>query len=420
MGWWGSIRRGTAAVILLLLTTVSCAPGTPWQEPPTAAARPAPLVLISMDGFRWAFPDRVETPAFDRLAAQGVRAEALIPPFPSKTFPSHYTLVTGLYPGHHGIISNNMRDPRWPEPFGLGRREQVENPRWWGGEPIWVTAHRHGLRTVVYFWPGSETEIEGVRPDVWFRYDGSVSFEQRVDQALQWLAQPEDQRPDLVALYFGEPNESAHQYGPESAEAAAAVRRVDAMLGRLLDGLDEAGRLTSTNIIVVSDHGMAANDPGRIIVLDDLVDLYPDEVFEQGALLQIFPREGREEQVYEALHGAHPRLSVFRRGETPEWMHLYDNSRLPPILGTPDPGWEVVTRERLDDPDWHLIAGDHGQDPRNPDMQGVFFATGPAFASGARVTKMEGVDVYQLLAAALEVEPVPNDGDPTRVRGILR
>ena len=381
---------------------------------------PPSVVLVSMDGFRWDYPDLVDTPSFDRLAASGVRAEALIPPFPSKTFPSHYTMVTGLYTGHHGLISNNVRDPRWDEVFGLGGREEVENPRWWGGEPIWVTAQKQGLRSGVYFWPGSEAAIQGMFPTWWYRFDGSVPFRDRVDRALEWLAMPVAERPAFVALYLGEPNTAGHTYGPESTEAFAAVRHVDAMLGRLLNGLEAAGTLERTNIVVVSDHGMALNDPERVIVLDDFVELLPGEVFEQGALLQLFPRPGREQLMYEALHDAHPHLAIYRRGEIPERLHLYDNLRLPPILGTPDPGWEVVTRQRMERDGWGLVPGDHGQDPEHPDMQGIFFAAGPAFAQGVRVGKIESVDVYNLLAHVLGIEPAPNDGDWARVRGVLR
>ncbi len=373
-----------------------------------------------MDGFRSDYIERVETPHLDRVIAGGVRAEGLIPPFPSKTFPGHYTLVTGLYPGHHGIISNNMRDPGWPEEFGLDRRREVENGRWWGGEPIWVAAQRQGLRSAVYFWPGSEAAVQGVRPTHWYEFDASVPFEARVDQALEWIDLPANERPSLIALYFGEPNDSGHRFGPLAGETMAAVRRVDATVGRLLDGLDERRLRQSTNIVLVADHGMAQMDSERVILVDDLVDLEPDEVFEQGALLQLFPRSGREDLIYEALAGAHPNLHVYRRQELPARLRLYDHPRLPPILATPDVGWEVLTRSRRAEWGNRIPAGDHGQDPTHPDMQAIFVAAGPAFASGVIVPPIEAVDVYALLAAALGIQVPANDGNPVRTAGILR
>lgn len=408
-----SLRSLATFLALLALPASGCAPATP---PPAPA--PGPLVLISLDGFRWDYPDLADTPNLDRLIASGVRAEGMIPVFPSKTFPSHYSIVTGLHPGHHGIISNNMRDPRWPEPFGLSARDQVNNPRWWGGEPIWVTAQKQGLTTAVYFWPGSEAPVQGIQPDTWFPYDGSVTWEHRVDTALGWFDQPAEDRPDLVALYFDEPNTAGHGYGPESAEALAAATAVDAALGRLFDGLAERAMLESTNIVVVSDHGMALNADERVIVLDDYVELEREEIFEIGALLQIFPNEGREGEIYDALVGAHPNLRIFRPEEAPPEFHLYNHPRLAPIMGSPDPGWEVVPGAALES-GW-AVVGDHGQDPSHPDMHGIFIAAGPAFVNGSQVGRVHGVDIYNALAAALGIEPAANDGDPEQIVGVLR
>lgn len=374
-------------------------------------------ILVSMDGFRWDYPELAETPNVDRLMARGVRAASMIPVFPSKTFPSHYSIVTGLYPGHHGIISNNMRDPGWPEPFGLGARDEVQNSRWWGGEPIWVTANRSGIRTGVYFWPGSEAPVQGVMPDAWFPYDEDVPWSTRIDTVLGWLDEPVEERKGFIALYLEEPNTAGHRHGPEAPETIAAITAADAALGELLDGIEARGLTASTNVVLVSDHGMALNSEDRVIVLDDLVELAPDELFEAGAFLQIFPAEGREQQIYDALAGAHPHLRVFRPSEAPPELHLYEHPRLAPILGTPDPAWEVLPRSALE---WRgVVPGDHGQDPSHPDMQGIFIAAGPDFASGLRVDSIEGVDIYNLLAAALGVEAARNDGSLERTAGIL-
>lgn len=407
-----SPRNSLLAVLCVAVALVPLfGPGHGATEAPQATP---PLVVVSFDGFRWDYHRTVETPGLDRLAAAGVRAERLIPVFPSKTFPAHYSIVTGLYPGHHGVVSNNMRDPRWPEPFGLSERDQVQDGRWWGGEPIWVSAERQGVRTATYFWPGSEARVQGVRPGTWFAYDGSVSFEERVETALDWLGRPAPERPGLVILYFEEPNEAGHRHGPDAAATRQAARRVDRMLGDLLDGLEVLG--LEANVLVVSDHGMARNDPERVIVLEELVELRPGELFEAGAMLQIFPEPGREETIYRALAGSHPHLRVWRPDEIPARFGLYEHPRLPPVLGTPDSGWEVLPRERVED----LVTGDHGQDPQHPDMHGIFYGAGPDLMSGVTLPAVEQVDLYNLMAALLRIEPAPNDGDPARVRGLLR
>ncbi|MGD8328485.1 MAG: ectonucleotide pyrophosphatase/phosphodiesterase [Acidobacteriota bacterium] len=375
--------------------------------------------MISLDGFRWDYPQLTETPNLDALAAAGVQAEKLIPVFPSKTFPSHYSTVTGLYPGDHGIVSNNMRDPRWKGEFHLGTEELFKS-RWWGGEPIWTTAHHNGLVTASYFWPGSDVVINGDRPDYYYAYDGGVPYEERVDQVLAWLDLPADERPSFITLYFADPNDTAHELGPEAPGALAAARRVDAMIGRLVDGLRQRGLLESTDVVVTSDHGMALMSPDRVILLDDYVELSDDEVFEAGAFVQIYPAEGREAEVLTALQGANPHLEVWARDEIPERYHLRGNPRLAPIIGIPDVGWTATTRAAAKKPYGRFLLGNHGGDPLDPDMAGIFIAAGPTFASGKRVPPFENVEIYNILARALGIEPAPNDGDLSRVEGVLR
>ena len=378
----------------------------------------APLVVISFDGFRWDYAARTETPNFDRLAARGVRAERLIPVFPSKTYPGHYSIVTGLYPGHHGIISNTMRDPGWPETFRLSAREEVENGRWWGGEPIWVAARRHGLKAGAYFWPGSEAPVRGVRPDWWSPYDASVAWDARLDAALEWLTLPASERASLVALYFEEPNDAGHTYGPDAAETRAATRRADSILGRLLDGLEAGG--IAANVVVVSDHGMMQTDPSRLIPIDTFVSLLPGELVEFGALGQIFPAAGRETLIVEALEGKHPELGVYRRASVPERLHLFNHPRVAPILLVPSPGWEVLPRVESDRARAHVSAGDHGFDATYSDMHGIFYAAGPDIVSGRTIGAIEQVDLYALMCRLLGVEPAPNDGAWDRVAAVLR
>lgn len=402
----GMSRAATTALLLAVLLAAGVGPAAAGTDP---APEPI-LILISLDGFRWDYLELVDTPNLRRLAGQGVRAKGLIPVYPSKTFPSHYSIVTGLYPGNHGIISNNMIDPDLGAEFHLSDREAVEDPRWWGGEPIWSTAERQGVRSATLFWPGSETEIAGYRPSHWSRYDKNLAFEERVQRVLGWLDLPPAERPRMITLYFEYPNDVSHIHGPEAAETFAVVREVDARIGDLVAGIEERGLEGTVNMVVVSDHGMAEVGPKRTLFLDDFLELDPGEFFEQGALLQVYPRPGREDEIFEALSGVSDHLSVYRREEIPERYRLRDNPRTPPILGVPDVGWEVATREWYLAEDRASILGDHGQDPDDPRMHGIFIAHGPAFRSGLVIDRLESVEIYNLLATVLQLEPAPNDG----------
>ncbi len=415
-GSWTEVKLRTRVVFALVGLCFACSSGDV-QQGPAADLEPT-LILLSLDGFRWDYLDKVDTPNLRRLAAEGVRAEGLIPVFPSKTFPSHYSIVTGLYPGRHGIWSNTMRDPELGE-FNLGLRSAVEDGRWWDGEPIWVSAEKQGLRSAILFWPGSEAEIGGVRPSDWRKFDSSLPFADRVTEVLGWLDRPAAERPRLIAFYMEEPNDTSHDLGPEATETFAAVRQVDARVGDLLTGLEQRGLRDKVNLMIVADHGMAEVSPERVVVLDDYALLEDGEVFEQGALLQIFPGEGREQLVYDALVGAHPHLAVYLRDEIPERFGLRGSSRLPPILGAPAVGWEVYTRSHFESVRDTMLRGDHGQDPQDERMHGLFIAAGPAFHRGLRIGRIENVQLYNLMAAVLDLEPAPNDGDPEALRHLL-
>ncbi len=405
-------RRLWAAVVLAVFVAACRSPQGTRALNSSAKADATITILISLDGFRWDYVDWPEAANVRALAARGVRAKGLIPAFPSKTFPSHYTTVTGLHPGNHGIISNNMLDPTLESQFQLGDRDAVEDPRWWGGEPIWVTAEKAGLISAAMFWPGTETEIAGVRPTFWHRWDESYAYRDRVAQVLAWLDLPPGERPRLITLYFQDPNDTSHDHGPEAAETRAAVREVDDRLGDLLAGIAERGLETQVNIVVTSDHGMAAVGPERVVIVDDYVRLEEGELFESGAFMQIVPGPGREAMLLEALRGAHPRLAVYRKDEVPGRFHLGTGPRVAPIIGVPDVGWHVATRDWLARHGETMIKGDHGQDPADPRMHGIFIAAGPVFRDGVVVERFASVEVYNALARTLDLVPAPNDGTP--------
>ena len=209
----------------------------------------SPLILISLDGFRYDYLEKANTPNLDYLVNNGVKAKGLIPVFPSKTFPNHFTTVTGLYTENHGIIANNMYDPEFDASFSMGNQEAVQDGRWWGGEPIWITAEKQGKTSATYFWPGSEAEYEGMRATYWKKYDDRVSNTDRVQQILSWLDLPENERPAFFTLYFSDTDYFGHRYGPDSPEVVKAITHLDSTMGLLLDGLETRNIKDKVNII---------------------------------------------------------------------------------------------------------------------------------------------------------------------------
>jgi predicted AlkP superfamily pyrophosphatase or phosphodiesterase len=378
------------------------------------AAEPRPLILISIDGLRADYLDRGLTPTLSRLAARGVRG-SLHPSFPTKTFPNHFTLVTGLRPDRHGIVGNVMVDAARPGArFTLGDQRQSFDPFWWqGAEPIWISAERAGIRTATMFWPGSETEFGGRQAQDWARYDKRVTNVQRVETVLDWMRRPIESRPRFVTLYFDSVDNAGHDFGPDSPEAAAALVEIDARIAALVDGLGRMGR--SADMMLVTDHGMAAVDPARTIQLASLLPAGSFAVTDTGPYAGIDPAPGMAGPVEAALLVPHPHMSCHRKAELPARLHFGAHPRVPAIICIAQTGWMISAdparpfRER----------GSHGWDSDAPEMLGGLLAWGPSFARGLRIETVENVDVYPLLARLLGIAPRPNDGSPALVERIL-
>ena len=407
MSRWSGHRTLTLFLAIALVFAV--------PAPQHAAGDPPILILISFDGWRWDYIDRLPAPNLKALAARGVRARKMIPSFPVLTFPNHYTLATGLYPEHHGIVGNSMRDASMPKRFTMS--DSIDS-RWWGGEPIWVTAIRQGLRAGTMFWPGTEALIGGVRPTYWKPYDETLGTLDRVAQALEWLALPAAERPSFVSLYFEEVDTAGHDFGPGSPELAAAAAHLDDALGQLVAGIRGLELDDRTTIVVVSDHGMTPVSYGRVIYLDALIDLSTVDIVEYGSNLQLNPRDGDVEGLYRRLRGKHPQLEIYKRKDVPARLHFRDNSRIPAIIGVPADGWTVTSGERLMQSELHV--GAHGYEPTTPDMGALFVAAGPSLRRGLVVAPFENVHVYDLLCRILKITPAKNDGHAPVTRGFMR
>ena len=398
--------------LMLAVALGACAPGSS----PPASERPPALLLVGIDGFRWDYVDRAPAVHLRALAARGVRAERLVPPFPTKTFPSFYTIATGLHPAHHGIVANTMRDPVHGR-FTLSDRDAVEDPAWWSGEPIWATAIRRGYRATAMFWPGSEAPVGGVRPTEWQKFDASIPYHDRVQKVLGWLAAPADRAPVFSTLYLDGVDAIGHRHGPESPEVDVAIGDVDRAIGELLAGIDSLDLTDRINVIVVSDHGMAGISADRVIYLDDYLDPEWAEIIDLNPVAAIEPAAGRERQVYQALKGVHPHLAVYRKTETPDRLRYRSNPRIAPIVAIAEEGWTISLR-RLDRP--VRDRGNHGFDPAARSMSGLLVAAGPGFASGRIVPPLSSIHLYELMCHLLGLDPSPNDGTLDSARVLLR
>ena len=387
---------------------------------PAAASKPI-LILVAFDGWRWDYLDTLDAPVLAALAARGVRADGLIPVYPSLTFPNHYTLVTGLRPARHGIVSNTMLDPVLPGRFSLSNTAVTSNPAWWAGEPIWHTSTRQGLKSGTMFWPGSDVAIDGHFPTYWRKFEDTLPPARRTDQVLEWLRLPEAERPSVLTVYYSDLDTAGHDAGPDSAEVRNAAVRVDHELGRLVAGVETLGLQARVHWVVVSDHGMAQLSSERVIVLDDLLDVSTVEVVDIGSMVTLNPTDGDAGQLYSALRGRHPHLQVVRSADLPSKYGLAGHPRVPAIIGLADEGWTVTTRERLASRDprrpW---GGAHGFDPAVRSMQGLFVAAGPRLRSGVRLPAFENIHVYALMCEILGLTPAPNEGDATLVRTWVR
>jgi predicted AlkP superfamily pyrophosphatase or phosphodiesterase len=374
------------------------------------------VVLVSIDGLPASMLGDGTLPTLDAIAAEGVRAEWLNPSYPTLTFPNHYTLVTGLRPDRHGIVHNNMRDERLGR--FISKEASAKDGRWWGGEPIWATVQAQGGIAATMFWPGSEARIAGQRPRHFRVFDRTVAADARVDQILQWLDLPPGERPQLLTLYFEQYDVAAHEHGTSAPESLVALRVIDAALARLRAGLRARGLEATTDLIVLSDHGMADVPREHLRLLDDRLEASAYALDSWGTHIGIVPKPGRAADVERAFVGRHDVYACWRKSELPAHWRYGAHPRIPPIVCQADTGWRVQGRGNAVYP--QPVKGEHGFAPEDPSMRAVFAATGPSFKPGVVLPAFENVDIYPLLARLLRVRPAPNDGTLASTEAALR
>ena len=406
------------AFVLLATSAASLdAQGTGGINLPSQRAKPY-VVLISFDGFRPEYLQRLDLPNFERLWRDGVRSTGMIPVFPSKTFPNHYSIVTGLYAEHHGLVANRFHDPQRGAQYSMYDTLAVWDGSWYRGEPLWVTAEKQGMVSASYFWVASEAAIQGVRPAFWKRYDGRVPNFARVDSVLSWLALPEERRPHLVTMYFNDADDAGHRYGPLSPPVDSAGARLDSALGRLLDGVERLPMRDRVYYVLVSDHGMSEVSPRWYAALDTLIDFTGVLIADAGPNANLHVEGGRARSVLlrDSINRRMRHGRAYLREDTPAHLHYRADPRIGDLVVIMDDHYQVG---RADRPPVEG-TGAHGWDPTTPSMHALFIVKGPGIPRGRVIGAFENVDIYPFITELLGLRPAPNlDGKSRRLLRLI-
>jgi predicted AlkP superfamily pyrophosphatase or phosphodiesterase len=376
------------------------------------------VLMVSFDGFRSDYVERWNLANFRKVIAQGSVADSLLPSYPSKTFPNHYTLVTGQYPGTHGLVDNSFYAPELDATYSMGNRTAVENSAFYGGLPLWQHVINQGLVSASYFWVGSEAPVSGSYPSLWKKYEGSIPDSERVTTVLDWLNLPSGERPSFITLYFSLVDSAAHTYGPLSEETRKSALVADALVGQLVEGLSKLP--IDVDLVIVSDHGMLElpADPAIGLALDTInlpqtgirivngqtqVHLYSKD----ESLLESWIKEHQEQ----AQH-----FRIIRRNDTPQEWHYRDNVHIGDVLLVAEAGYVFTASMSALSFNSTGVVGVHGYDPTNEkDLHGIFYAMGPHVATGMNTGTVANVDVAPFVARLLQIPPIPgaeSDGGP--------
>jgi predicted AlkP superfamily pyrophosphatase or phosphodiesterase len=404
------IGGGLIVAIILMVLLIITIPSIIHNNPQLTTSRDI-LILVSFDGFKYEYlSSKYKHPNFDILMSQSVTAP-IKPVFPTKTFPNHYSLITGLYPIHHGIVDNSFYAPELNQTFYY-RNYTTQNPAFWLGEPFWNTVKKANMKSATLFWPGSEIAINGQQPDMWMAFDGAMTASERIERAMQWL--DTDDKPQFVTLYFDGIDTAGHIYGPESPDMESAITNyADNALGRLMDAIKvRTTALTQFKLVIVSDHGMAQMSESRVIFIEDYVNLTHVNVLRWSPVVQMWPKDmNMVDSVMTDLSNL-SNARAYRKEDLPAEWNYSNSSRVAPIVVVADLGWTITTRAYFRANWFKLNGGDHGFDPKYSEMNGIFIGRGEPFLSNVTHSQIQSVDVYNILAHLLNVTSyaAPNDG----------
>lgn len=378
------------------------------------------VILISADGFRYDYAEKFNAEHLLALSKKGVRASSMLPSFPSKTFPNHYTLATGLYPSHHGLVDNRFYDPQRQEFYSLGNRNAVEDGSWYGGVPLWVLAEQQHMLTASYFWVGTEAAINGIHPTYYFTYNELTPIEERVETVVNWLDLPEESRPHLISFYFPEVDHAGHHYGPEAPQTREAVQFIDNSIKLLTEAVAATG--LPVNYIFVSDHGMTQVDTSNILSLPEAIDTAAFIISPGGILTHLYAKDKRSiRKTFRKLKKQKDGFTPYLKTNMPAHLHYgaKDDSlnRIGDIILLAD--WPKIFHYSEQMP---VVPGRHGYDPQQvKDMHATFYAWGPAFKQPLAISSFENVHIYPLITRILGLPYAHRiDGDQQLADEVLK
>lgn len=399
------MKRGS--ILLLFIAVLS---GIVSSGCSTSGPEDRYVVVLSMDGFRSDYPDRAYTPTLDSLAKAGVCA-AFRPSFPSVTFPNHYSMATGLHPDHHGLVNNSFYAADVDSVYRMANPA----PMFYGGEPIWNTAEKQGVRTASFYWVGSEYPIQGCQPSIWKPFDKRVPFSDRADSVVAWLQLPEDIRPHLIMWYMEEPDAIGHSATPDSSVIVEKVEELDRVLNHFFSEARKLAIFHQIDFIVLSDHGMATYTPDNYVNLNDYLPRDSFDYVFDGVPTLLYPEKSYLETAYGILKTV-PHVTVWKKEEIPAKYVYGKNPRVGDLVVVPEIGTNLHFRAKSSP----SLGGAHGYDNYRPEMEAIFYAAGPSFKKNVKLPVMANVNLYLIISRLLNLQPAPNDGDSAVVNTLFR
>ncbi|EHB10895.1 Ectonucleotide pyrophosphatase/phosphodiesterase family member 4 [Heterocephalus glaber] len=383
------------ALLMFSSLVTGCGGNSSYSWPPR-------LLLVSFDGFRADYLQNYEFPHLQNFIKEGVLVEHVKNVFITKTFPNHYSIVTGLYGESHGIVANSMYDTVTKKHFS---DSNDKDPFWWNeAVPIWVTNQLQENRSsAAAMWPGTDVLIHNATPSHFMDYSPSVTFRERLNNITEWLS-ASNPPVTFATLYWEEPDASGHKYGPEDKENMRRVlKEIDDHIGDLVQKLKVLGLWESLNVIITSDHGMAQCSESRLINLDLCVDPSDYSVIDLSPVAAILPKINITE-VYDKLKNCSSHMNVYLKEDIPNRFYYQHNDRIQPIILVADEGWTIVQNKSLSK------LGDHGYDNSLPAMHPFLAAHGPAFHRGYKQSTINIVDIYPMMCHILGLKAQPNNG----------
>ena len=415
----GNVRSTLGVLLALTLSASSlAAQGSGGVNAASQVNKPY-VILVSFDGFRAEYLRRLDLPNFERMARTGVRSVGLVPVFPSKTFPNHFSIATGLYAEHHGIVGNSFWDSQRNAGYSLSDTNAVRDASWYRGEPIWVTAERQGMVAASYFWPGTEAPIAGIKPSIVKKYERDVPNEARVDSVVAWLGLPDASRPHVITLYVSDLDGAGHRYGPLAPQVDSAGWRVDALLGRLLDGIERSAVRDRVFLMLVADHGMSETAPRWYVALDSLIDTAGVRFGDAGPTLNVHIQGGnaRARVLRDSINKRMRHGRAYLRAEVPGRLHYSADPRIGDVVVIMDEHFTIGMAARAPKEN----GGTHGWDPAVAAMHALFMVRGPGIGAGKVLPSFENVEIYPYLTEILGLTPAsPIDGHRGRLAGLIR